>query len=131
MNGEPMEACEACDGLGFVLVDADSAGVRSIRRCDACRRFASDSEANEHAYKLAVEAHQAATLALLPASTAPAGRPVRLVIEDRAGLYGFTIYDRDTGKQLLTTVDTFVKRTDAGREADRVMTKLGWVPMQG
>ena len=40
-------ACPACGGLGWLLVDIDNEGYFAIQRCDACGRYESDNEAVE------------------------------------------------------------------------------------
>ena len=45
--------CEACRGVGFLLMRNDVHGLR-IERCDTCRKFRSDDAAVTAAFKAAV-----------------------------------------------------------------------------
>ncbi len=46
------EMCEACSGLGFLLVERNK-DTEVIERCDACGRYDSDAEAVEACYEIA------------------------------------------------------------------------------
>ena len=46
--------CEDCRGVGFLLMQNDTHGLR-IERCDACRKYRSDAAAVTAAFKAAVK----------------------------------------------------------------------------
>ena len=49
--------CDGCEGSGFLLTTKfGEPDDYYIERCDACEKYAGDSEANEVVYKLAIEA---------------------------------------------------------------------------
>ena len=47
--------CEECRGIGFLLMQNDTHGLR-IERCDACRKYRSDDAAVTAAFRAACKA---------------------------------------------------------------------------
>jgi hypothetical protein len=51
-------SCKLCQDKGFVLANVNMTEAFEIQRCDLCRKFEDDNEAQEEAYRLACLAIQ-------------------------------------------------------------------------